>query len=170
MSCSLPPNVTILAGQSEDAPDVESLLDRTFGPGRFTRTAYRIREQAGEDPDLAFVARDGSKLVGTVAFAPIRIADAPGRLLGPLAVAPELAGKGIGLALMRAGIVAATSNSHPYLMLVGDRAYYARAGFKPVPPGRVVFPGPVDPKRLLWLPLIDDLTESPEGVLIAGRG
>lgn len=170
MSCSLPPNVTILAGQSEDAPDVENLLDRTFGPGRFTRTAYRIREQAGEDPKLAFVARDRAKLVGTVAFAPIRIAGVPGRLLGPLAVAPELAGKGIGVALMRAGLAAATSNGHPYVVLVGDRAYYARAGFKPVPPGRIVFPGPVDPKRLLWLPLTDELTEPPEGALVADRG
>ena len=34
-------------------------------------------------------------------------------------------------------------------LLVGDEPYYARLGFKRVPRGQLLMPGPVDPDRLL---------------------
>jgi len=37
--------------------------------------------------------------------------------------------------------------------LVGDEPYYAKVGFTRLPPGRVRFPGPVDPNRVLGLGL-----------------
>ena len=36
----------IAAERPEDAAAIERLHERTFGPGRFARTAFRIREQA----------------------------------------------------------------------------------------------------------------------------
>jgi predicted N-acetyltransferase YhbS len=33
--------------------------------------------------------------------------------------------------------------------LVGDEAYYGKVGFKRIPKGQAVMPGPVDPERLL---------------------
>ncbi len=41
----------------------------------------------------------------------------------------------------------------PASLLVGDEPYYARVGFARLPPGRVKFPGPVDPGRVLGLSL-----------------
>ena len=35
------------------------------------------------------------------------------------------------------------------VLLVGDEPYYARLGFKRVPPGQITLPGPVNPDRLL---------------------
>ena len=35
------------------------------------------------------------------------------------------------------------------MVLVGDEPYYEKSGFKRVPKGRAVMPGPVDPARLL---------------------
>ena len=40
-------------------------------------------------------------------------------------------------------------------MLVGDEPYYAKAGFKRIPKGRVRMPGPVDPARLLVAELVE---------------
>jgi predicted N-acetyltransferase YhbS len=49
------------------------------------------------------------------------------------------------------------------VLLVGDAPYYARAGFKPVPPRQLIMPGPVDPERLLCCELRD-------GALAAAAG
>ena len=35
------------------------------------------------------------------------------------------------------------------MILVGDKLYYGKSGFKRVSPGRVSMPGPVDPARIL---------------------
>ncbi len=48
----------------DDAEDIGRLNERVFGPGRFARTAYRIRERAEPVPSLSFVARVGTLLVG----------------------------------------------------------------------------------------------------------
>jgi predicted N-acetyltransferase YhbS len=43
----------------------------------------------------------------------------------------------------------AAAKGHKLVILVGDEPYYGKCGFKRVPPGRAVMPGPVDPARLL---------------------
>ena len=60
---------------SDDADDIERLSERVFGPGRFARTAYRIRERTDPDPSLSFVARVGTLLVGANSMTPIDIGD-----------------------------------------------------------------------------------------------
>jgi len=82
------------------SPLVEALNDRAFGPGRFAKTAYRLREGREGLPELAFVATDGDVLCGSVRYWPVTIGEAPALLLGPLAVHPERQNQGIGKALM----------------------------------------------------------------------
>src|ERR1044071_1159078 len=59
-------SVTILAETAADALAIERLHERTFGPGRFARTAYRVRESIPHLRDLSFTARIGTLLVGSV--------------------------------------------------------------------------------------------------------
>ena len=153
----------------DDAPAVERLHARAFGPGRFARTAYRLREGAGPLPDLCFTALVGTYLVGSVRIGP---AEAGGRALlalGPLTVDPSFGNRGIGCGLMRAGLDAARAAGHGIVVLVGDAPYYRRFGFAPVPPGRLALPGPVDPARFLWLELREGASEGAAGTLVAGR-
>ena len=56
-------------------------------------------------------------------------------------------------ALMESGIAAAKAKNFAIIILVGDEPYYAKVGFSRLPPGRLHFPGPVDPGRLLGLSL-----------------
>jgi predicted N-acetyltransferase YhbS len=51
------------------------------------------------------------------------------------------------------------------VILVGDMPYYARFGFKPVSPGQIVLPGPVDPARLLALELVPGALAGVKGVV-----
>ena len=142
-------SLTILPEQAEDDAAIEKLYERTFGPGRFARSAYRLREQAAHRRELSFTARIGTLLVGSVRLTPIVIGAAPALLLGPLTVEPPFREHGIGAALIEASLAAAKKEGARLVLLVGDEPYYGRMGFKKVPHGRVKLPGPVDPERVL---------------------
>jgi predicted N-acetyltransferase YhbS len=145
---------TIRHEQKGEAGAVERLVDLGFGPGRFAKTAYRLREGVAPDDRLSFVAEDATHaLLGSVRFWPVRIGQTPCLLLGPLAVEPKLRGRGIGIGLMQHGIEAAKRLDYEAIVLVGDEPYYAKVGFARLPPGRVRFPGPVDSNRVLGLGL-----------------
>src|ERR1700739_2092994 len=81
-------SLTILAEKVDDAEAIERLHERTFGPGRYARTAFRIREGRGHELSLSFTARIGTLLVGSVRLTPICIAEPKALLLGPLTVEP----------------------------------------------------------------------------------
>jgi predicted N-acetyltransferase YhbS len=137
----------------DDAEPIERLNERVFGPGRFARAAYRIRETTDPDPALSFVARVGTLLVGASAMTPIAIGDAPALLLGPLIVEPVFRSQGIGEALVMTSLEAAKGAGWKLVILVGDEPYYARMGFRRIPTGHISLPGPVDPERLLYCEL-----------------
>lgn len=145
--------LTIEPAQSGDTADIDKLHQRAFGPGRFARTAYRIREQADGAEILIFVARVGSLLVGSVHLTPVRVGEARAFMLGPLTVEPAFEGRGIGRALLERCALAARAVGSAAIFLVGDEPYYGRHGYKRVPMGKVILPGPVDPSRLLTLVL-----------------
>ena len=147
--------LTILPETPQDALAIERLHERTFGPGRYARTAFRIREGAGHIPELSFTARIGTLLVGSVRLTAIRIGGTKALLLGPLTVEPPFRERGIGLALIRRALDDARDKGHGLVVLVGNEPYYGRAGFKPIPKGQARMPGPVDPARLLVAELVE---------------
>ena len=136
-----------------DLAAVERLDERAFGPGRFAKSAYRLREGLPMDERLSFVARVGTLLVGANRMTPIRCGGRPALLLGPLTVDPAFRSGGIGEALIVRSLDAARAAGHALVLLVGDLPYYGRMGFQPVPPGRLTFCGPVDLDRLLYCEL-----------------
>jgi predicted N-acetyltransferase YhbS len=156
-------SLTILPETADDSLPIERLHERTFGPGRYARTAFRIREGVTHRLDLSFTARIGTLLVGSVRLSPIRIAETPALLLGPLTIEPPFRDRGIGKAMMERALGEAKAQGHRLVVLVGDEPYYARVGFKRIPKGRVTMPGPVDPARLLVAELADGAFEGASG-------
>jgi predicted N-acetyltransferase YhbS len=149
--------------EPRDAPHVESLVAKSFGPGRHAKSAWRLREGVRAMDGLGFVAADGEKLLGSVRFWPVAIGSNAALLLGPLAVDAELRGQGIGLALMLRGIEEARARGHRAMILVGDAPYYARAGFAPLAPAQMRLPGPVDTTRILGLALVSGALDMMKG-------
>ena len=131
---------------------IEQLHRDAFGPGRFARTAFRVREAVDPEPSLSFVATSHGHLAGSVRLSPIRIGACRALLLGPLAVNPDFKNKGAGKLLMERAIEDAKKLDYCAILLVGDYDYYSRFGFERVPMGLITMPGPVDPLRLLLLP------------------
>ncbi len=137
---------------SADMPAISGLSARVFGPGRFVRTAYRVREGTPDVSPFCRVALLGDRLVAAIRMTDIAIGGRDGALLlGPLAVDPEFANLGYGRRLIGESIEAAREAGREMVLLVGDMPYYGRLGFVPVPPGQIEMPGPVNPARLLAL-------------------
>jgi predicted N-acetyltransferase YhbS len=159
------PALTILTESAGDADSIERLHQRTFGPGRYARTAYRIREGRGHALDLSFTARIGTLLVGSVRLTPISIGEAKALLLGPLTVEPPFRDHGVGSALIKRALDHAKAKGHKLVVLVGDEPFYAKSGFKKIPKGQVTMPGPVDPARLLVAELVAGAGTGVTGVI-----
>jgi len=158
-------SLTILSETPDDAVAIERLHERTFGPGRFARTAFRIREQLGHRLDLSFTARIGTLLVGSVQLTPIRIGTVPALLLGPLTVEPPFRERGIGQALIERALAEARTRGHRIVVLVGNETYYAKSGFKRIPKGAATMPGPLDPARLLVAELVENAFAGVSGAI-----
>jgi predicted N-acetyltransferase YhbS len=157
--------LTILPETAADTVAIERLHERTFGPGRFARTAFRIREGRAHVLDLSFTARIGTLLVGSVRLTPICIGNTPALLLGPLTVEPPFRSHGVGTALVKRALKEAEAKGHKLVVLVGDEPVYVKSGFKKIPKGQVKMPGPVDPARLLVAELSARAFEGVSGVI-----
>lgn len=157
--------LTILPETATDAVAIERLHERTFGPGRFARTAFRIREGREHLLDLSFTARIGTLLIGSVRLTPICIGDTPALLLGPLTVEPPFRSHGVGTALVKRALENARAGGHRLVVLVGDEPIYSKSGFKRIPKGLVKMPGPVDPARLLVAELVAGAFDGVKGLI-----
>jgi predicted N-acetyltransferase YhbS len=159
------PSLTILPETAADALAIERLHERTFGPGRYARSAYRIREGRGHVLDLSFTARIGTLLVGSVRLTPICIGETPALLLGPLTVEPPFRDHGVGTSLIESAVKSARAAGHKLVVLVGDEPFYGKLGFKRIPKGQVKMPGPVDPARLLVAELAAGAFDDVKGMI-----
>ena len=159
---------TLVTARPEDRAEIEALHALVFGPGRFARTAHRVRESAARDAGFALVALRQGRVIGSIRLTEVLIGHAPALLLGPLAVHPDFQKNGCGSALLDAAVDAARAGGHEVVVLVGDEPYYARTGFRRVPDGRIRWPGPVDPARVLALELVPGALDKARGP-IRGR-
>jgi len=151
-----------------DLAAIYALHAKAFGPGRFVRTAYRVREGTAAISRYCRATYLGDRLIAAVRMTPISIGGTEGALLlGPLVVDPEFAGQGFGKRLIAEVIEAARVDGQRLVLLVGDEPYYGRFGFRPVPPGQIAMPGPVNPQRLLAVELADGAMADMRG-LVAG--
>ncbi len=160
------PAVEIRLQTPNDFSTLKKLNQESFGPGRFARTAFRVREAAPAESRLNLCAVQADAIIGAVQFTPVSIGGMNGALLlGPLIVEKSHSNQGYGLRLMLEGMNRARALGFKLVILVGDLPYYARAGFAVTPPGRIAMPGPVDPARLLYAELIPGALEAYRGLV-----
>jgi len=163
-----PSDVTMRPVAPDDVAAIRDLHARAFGPGRFTRTAYRIREGTGDFSPFCRVCLLDGRLVAAVRFTPIVVGGRSGALLlGPLAVDPAFANRGHGRGLVAQALEDARSAGISLVVLVGDEPYYGKLGFRRIPFGRITLPGPVDPNRLLAAELVPSALGTYTGIVAA---
>ena len=134
----------------DDDKFVDELQALAFGPGRFARTAFRVRERFPIDKSLSLIAEIDGVPVGVVWMTPLSVGGVDGYMLGPLATHPNYRKRGVGKQLAREVTKLALERGEgSFVLLIGDRDYYCPLGWQPTTLGAVEWPGPVDPSRVL---------------------
>lgn len=140
-----------------DAEGVEALVMAAFGPGRFAKTAERLRE--GSQAAVGFVARMDGRVIGSVRLWPVTVGETAALFLGPIAVDADRRSDGLGAELVQACLEQARTMPVGGVLLVGDAAYFEKFGFVGAP--EAILPGPVDRRRVLWLATQDEQVSGP---------
>ena len=89
-----------------------------------------LRQQA--QPLVSLIAENNGVIVGHIMFSPVSLSGHPAlRIMGlaPMAVAPEHQRKGIGSALVRAGLEECKQLGFGAVVVLGHPDYYPRFGF-----------------------------------------
>jgi len=160
--------ITLRQERPADVEAREALLDETFGEARYRKASERLREDRLPAEGLAFIAAEGKRVVGTARLWNIGCsADKPALLLGPVAVAEDHRGQGIGAALVRRAIETARQLGHGAVVLVGDAPYYSRFGFSAEKTAALWMPGPFERHRLLALELQPGALDGARGLINA---
>lgn len=147
-------DVTYLPESSAHDPEIDHINEEAFGPGRFVRAAYKIREGGPHERALSFVAVHDGAVIASVRMTRVAAGKGRGLLLGPLAVRPAFKNLGIGRRLVRIALEAAEKAGATAVLLVGDEPYYGPLGFKRVPRGQLAMPRPVDLDRILAVEIV----------------
>ena len=144
-----------------DEAAIAALTTAAFAPMPYSRgaeAAIIAALRADGDLALSLVAERAEALCGHVALSPL-----PERrgwfALGPVSVAPDCQGQGIGGALIRAALGHLRGLGAAGCALIGNPAYYARFGF--VSDGRLTCAG-LDPALVQHLTFYGPM---PEGAL-----
>jgi predicted N-acetyltransferase YhbS len=153
------PALTLQFEQLQDAPLVDALIARTFGPGRYAKVSERVREFATFAPELSVCAWSGGRLLGVARMWHVRVGGRPVMFLGPFAVEQGERNAGFGARLIARTCEAARATGESHVVLVGDEPYFSRVGFATAPGRHVVMPGPVDQRRVLVRGLKPDAGE-----------
>lgn len=124
--------------RAADSPAIRLLVEEAFRPQQFSnRREHLLLDDLREDSALtvALVAEEAGEVVGQIAFSLVRIDGREGGWhgLGPVAVRPDRQGRGIGGALVRAGLDRLKALGAAGCVLLGDPAYYGRFGFRADP-------------------------------------
>lgn len=83
---------------------------------------------------ISLVADEGGRVVGHILFTPVTLegrADLAIAGLAPMAVAPEMQRRGVGAALIRAGLERCAAAGFDAVVVLGHPDYYPRHGFVP---------------------------------------
>ena len=136
-----------------DEAAIEILMDGAFGAARHSRSVWMLR-LLPPVADLSLVLRDGGAIVASLRFWDVQLGSQTVLLLGPLAVQPEMRGKGYGRKIVADGLARARAiNKWPLVLVSGEPEYYPKFGFEPALPFQLDWPGFIEPERLQILEL-----------------
>lgn len=126
----------VRAATPADAQQIDAVLDEAFGGDQVPRLVHALRADTADADRVELVADNAGHVVGHVLLTPIPLETAPGATttlacLSPLGVRPDVSGRGIGSALVRAALAEAERRGQAAVVLEGDPGYYGRFGFVP---------------------------------------
>ena len=152
MDCRIRPETT------DDHAQVYEVNRLAFGCEEEAQLVEAMRRTPEHIPELSLVAEHGGRVIGHILFSPITIETADGPVptlsLAPMAVRPESQRRGVGSALVRAGLEAARRLGHKSVIVLGHADYYPRFGFVPARPRGIAPPLDVPDEAFMLIELV----------------
>lgn len=123
------PDPLIRPERPSDNPAIAALLREAFPSDAEARLVDALRRAGALT--ISLVAIEGETLCGHIAFSPVTLDGKPdgGIGLAPLAVSLAFQRRGIGAALIQAGLSACRGAGNRYCVVLGEPEYYRRFGF-----------------------------------------
>jgi putative acetyltransferase len=150
------PRLTIRAETPQDERRIAEVTTQAFGKEREARIVEEIRGSDNYVAELSLVAELDGEIVGHVLLSYVGLTGRERRVLelGPISVAPEYQGTGIGSALVREALRRADDRGEPLVLVLGHADYYPRFGFRPARELGITPPDPTIPDEVfLAIPL-----------------
>lgn len=119
-------------------------------------------------PIISLVAQAGEAIVGHVMFSPVSLTGYPDLKimgLGPVAVLPSYQRKGIGSALITAGLEECKALGFGAVIVLGHSAYYPRFGFIPSLEYGILCEYDVPPEVFMVIELHPGYLQGAEGII-----
>lgn len=139
----------IRPARPEDHATVLAVEAAAFGRPDEATLVTALLDDPTARPFISLLAELDGRPVGHVLFTAARVigddAVVPASLLAPLAVVPAAQRRGVGLALIGAGVEALAALDVGLVFVLGHIDYYPRAGFRPALPLGLRAPYAIDP-------------------------
>ena len=124
--------MNIRAETDKDKTAIYNINQSIFETSTEADLVDKLRVQA--NPTISLVAEEGGKILGHILFTPVSLTNHKElKIMGlaPMAVLPEYQRKGIGAALVRAGLDQCKKIGFGAVVVLGHKSYYPRFGFFP---------------------------------------
>lgn len=118
--------------EKNDWAAVYALNSSVFATSAEANLVDVLREEAG--PIISLVAEENNKIVGHIMFSPVSLSsNSEVNIMGlaPMAVDHKFQRRGVGSALVRAGLEQCKEIDFNAVVVLGHPEYYPRFGFKP---------------------------------------
>ncbi|MEZ4699188.1 MAG: N-acetyltransferase [Rhodothermales bacterium] len=146
--------MNIVEATDADLSDVLSVERAAFGQEDEARLTAALLQDPTAAPCLSLLAYVDGRPAGHILFTKATLretaSDVPAALLAPMAVVPAHQRRGIGRALIQAGIERLTRSGIQLVFVLGHPDYYTGSGFEPAVPRGLLPPYPIDPEEA-WM-------------------
>lgn len=158
--------------RNETTSDIASITDVTIAAFNTLAISQHTEQfiihslRAAKALTLSLVAEIDGRVVGHIAFSPVKISDGSTGWygLGPVSVLPENQKRGIGTSLINKGLSKLKELGGQGCALVGDPNYYRRFGFRNIPS---LIHERVPPEVFLVFPFTEKV---PQGTVVFHEG
>jgi putative acetyltransferase len=149
---------------------VYKLISTSFGRENEAKLVENIRERNAYIPQLSIVATYEDDIVGHILFSKIEIIDIHQNIfdswaLAPLSVNPNYQKKGIGAALIKAGIDIAKELNFKSIIVLGNKDYYSKFGFLPTYNWNIKAPFIVNRESFMAIELVENGLKNVNGIV-----
>ncbi|OGM10618.1 GNAT family N-acetyltransferase [Candidatus Woesebacteria bacterium RBG_13_36_22] len=162
--------ISIRSEKPEDYQSIYNINKLAFNGEVEAKLVNNLRKTKGFIPELSLVAIKDDEVIGHILFSIIHIhtdtKNIPVLALAPMAVLPKHQKQGVGLQLVREGLIKCRELGYKAVILVGHPDYYARFGFSPANKKGLKLPFDAPSEAFMVYEIVPKILEGIKGMVV----